>query len=637
METTAQNRIAAPRGRRFIKAALIALLILYPFLGAFFGLDLGDTGYHLFFFTNLVSNPDKVNYTTYFTTVIGYVWDQLFGGLGLLAFNLLEVFLEWALMVIVYRNFRKLLGELTTLFGLLIAVIAADTYLNVFNYHQLNVLFLVVVLCLVNRAILSEKYWLSLLAGVAYTFLVFARLGSVVAIIICFLYIYDSLMYETSWKKTLKHLLMFAVGIGVVGAGFFLVFTATGTMQNFIDNFFRLRGLASDSTSAYSFWTLLDTLVFDNLETVASGFIFAASVGVLLCAFNIAFRHYKHKLQKVFCVLVACFIGAVAVYQMYYAWNVNPAENWPQLTTGPRFIAGVSYVIAFGCFIFYAFRKDRRSRQMTLLVLSSYLLILLTIAGSNTGTKHVMLALWLIAPVCVYTVRRLCCSGTVAEWFREFFSKIHLELHRLTIPCATVVFAVLFFAKFAHFAYYTFNYDCIDRTQLTAVVDNDKVKYIRTTEREADALEGVLDAVEEYAEDDEQPLMVFGDSLLFYYMTGRDAYAAAWLTSSSYSLAQYQADMVDAAEDYGDELPVVIYCRTNYSDGFAEESLENYQQKENALLYDGKKEYFRSFLEANGYGIVYMNDYYAVLMPIEEDDFDELRRVVNAPVYEDEE
>ena len=66
------------------KYILIALIALYPLIGIFWGLDLGDTGYHLFAYTNLSSHPEKINYTTFFSTAIGAAWNALFGWLGLL-------------------------------------------------------------------------------------------------------------------------------------------------------------------------------------------------------------------------------------------------------------------------------------------------------------------------------------------------------------------------------------------------------------------------------------------------------------------------------------------------------------------------------------------------------------------------
>ena len=45
---------------KIAKIVLIAGIFLYPFLCSFFGIDLGDTGIHMFNYENIYSNPDKV-------------------------------------------------------------------------------------------------------------------------------------------------------------------------------------------------------------------------------------------------------------------------------------------------------------------------------------------------------------------------------------------------------------------------------------------------------------------------------------------------------------------------------------------------------------------------------------------------
>lgn len=612
--------------RKYMKRLLIALILLYPLTGAFLGLDLGDTGYHLYAYTNLVSNPDKINYTTYFSSVVGFLWEQIFGGLGLIAFNLLEVFLEWGLVFMVYRTLKKDLGELTVLSGTLFAVIAADVYLNIFNYHQFNVFLLTAILCLEYKAITEDRKLLSLWAGVLYVLVVFSRVGSVIAVITCALYLYHAVMNNFSWKETGKHLLYFAAGIGAAGILLVLCLAVTGRMGFFISNIFRLGNIASDNSTSYGFTNLLRSLIGDNLKVIASGLIFYAAAGLWAAAANIALHQCETRWKKVFCILLGVFVGVIALYQMYFSYKINPAEDWPQMTTGQRFLIGVMYVTAFLCFLYHAFQKDLHSQKITLLVIASCMLVILSIAGSNTGTKHVILAMWLIAPVCAYTVRRLITSKTLTGYAENLFGLAGMKLHLWALRSAVIVAFVMFFLKFGHMVYYTFNYDSVDRTKLTATVDNKKVRGILTTRREADALNGVLETLEEY--DQEQPLMVFGNSLLFYYMTERDAYGMPWATQIGYSLERYQDDLKKAGKEYGDTLPLVVYCRTNYAYGFEEETLEWNRQTITASLYSGKKEYFLEFLEKHGYGIEYMNDYYAVIVPGLTEDMKGLENVI---------
>lgn len=607
--------------RKFIKRLLIALILLYPLTGAFLGLDLGDTGYHLYAYTNLVSNPDKINYTTYFSSVVGYLWGQAFGGLGLLGFNLLEVFLEWGLVCMVYYTFRKELGELTVLAGSLFAVIAADVYLNIFNYHQFNVFLLTAILCLEYKAITEGRKMCSLWAGVLYVLVVFSRVGSVIAVVTLGLYFYHAAMEALPkwasgsivWKDTGKHLLYFAAGVAASGIVLILCLILTGRLDYFVSNIFRLGNIASDSSTSYGFVNLLKSLVGDNLKVIASGLIFYGAVGLFACGLNIGLKKCETKIQKAVCILLGLFVGVIALYQMYFSYHVNPAENWPQMTTGQKFILGVMYVTAFLCFLYHAFKTDRHSQRITLLVIASCMLIILTIAGSNTGTKHVVLAMWLLAPVCIYTIRTLIITKTTKAYAGKLSEKAGIPLHPWALRGAAIAAFAMFFLKFGHMVYYTFNYDCVDRTKLTATVDNRNVRGILTTHREADALNGVLGALEAY--DEEQPLMVFGNSLLLYYMTERDAYGMPWVTQLSYSADSYKKDLEEAGKEYGDTLPLVVYCRTNYAYGFEEENLEQYQWDVTVSPFSGKKKCFLEFLEKYDYGIEYMNDYYAVIVP----------------------
>ena len=156
---------------KIAKIVLIAGIFLYPFL------DLGDTGIHMFNYENIYSNPDKVGFTCYLTNVLAWGWLQIFGGLGIWGLNLLEVIVEMVMAFAVYKVFHKYLGDLQTLFGILIAIMASDTYLNIFNYHQFNVFFLILILGFEFKAVVEKKFKYSFVAGIFLTLVVFYSIG----------------------------------------------------------------------------------------------------------------------------------------------------------------------------------------------------------------------------------------------------------------------------------------------------------------------------------------------------------------------------------------------------------------------------------------------------------------------------
>lgn len=612
---------------KILKCVFICLIIIYPLVGAFLGLDLGDTGYHLFAFENLIDNPEKINYTTFFTTVIGFLWNEVFGWMGLIAFNLLEVILEWSLVFIVYKTFKDTLGELCILAGSFLSIMAADTYLNIFNYHQFNAFLLTAIICLQYRAIIETNFKLSFWSGIIYILLVFSRIGSVVALVTFFLYLYDTVMHDREWKTFWKHLLAFAIGAGISLVIFIGILKIMEMENYFINNIFRLGNIASDNSTAYGFQNLLYTLISENLKVMASGFICVCSMLIAAVGMSIVFTSCNTKIKKLFYSVLAIVILAVCVYEIYFAYNINPAETWPQMTTGPRFIIGVMYVLAFIYYAMNAFKKEEMNRKKTLIIISAYLLVILTIAGSNTGTKHIVLGLWIMGPIFISFLHEIFCLLKNEEASRIFYKITGLKFSGKVIKGVLILFLVMFSAKFLHMVYYTFNYDSVNRLELTATVDSPKVKGILTTQREADAVNGTLAAIEENSEEDD-PLMVFGSSLLFYYMTEKESYTTAWVTPNTYSLEQYQLDLSAANEKYGETLPVVLFCRTNYSYGFEEEKLQENYMIENYNSYDGKKDEFINFLRNNKYDMKYINDYYIVLSPGQGENFEETEKII---------
>lgn len=373
--------------------------------------------------------------------------------------------------------------------------------------------------------------------------------------------------------------------------------------------------MATSSDSSYSLTSLLDSLIFDSLDAVATGFIFLSGMIVLVLATSLMVEKYRTLGQKIFGGVIGLLGIYIAIYMILYGFDVNPAESWPQMTTGPRVIWGIFLTIAFLSFSYCAFGKKRKISALTI---QGCVLVILTIAGSNTGTKHIMLGLWILAPVVCYII---CSAG---KWLtnEENLKRLNnildgagIRIRKVGIYIGFGIAIALFLYKLAGTAYYTFNFDSIDRTQLIAQVDSDKLKGLYTTEREAEALNGVLEVINE---DEDQPLMVFGSSLLFYYLTEKDAYITSWVTSGSYTAEEYSQDL-ESAEG---ELPIVIYGKTSDAYGFGVDVYDDLRSSELTNFYSGKKEVLLEFLKENNYKVIENNNYYMVMEPVVDEEVD---------------
>lgn len=607
------KKIDYVKGEKVIKILLMSGIVLYPLLTSFFGIDLGDTGIHMFNYENIFSNPDKVGFTSYFTSVTGNLWLMLFGNLGIWGLNLLEVIMEIAMATVVYKAFGKNLGEVQTLFGIFIAVLASDTYLNVFNYHQFNVFLLILILICQYKAITEDKRLFSLFAGVFFTIVVCSRMGSVTAIVTCFLYLFWYMCENKDIKFLLRHMGSFfagTLGMGIVMAGVLLL---SGQTAYFIANISRLFGLASSSGGGYSMDNLWSTFIFGNLDAIASGFIFLSAGIVLVLGFGMIFTSKETEIKRrVFNILFGIVTVGVAGYQLIYAYDVNEAPNWPQMTTGPSFFIGLFYVITFFSIFYHLHAKDGKT-EIALIGVEAIILPLLTIAGSNTGTKHVILAFWFIAPISVSSVFALLKKSSV-QLINEMASKLGIVIKYSALVLTLFVLCVSGGYKFFDMIYATMNFDSTDRSSLRYSIENDKLKFMKTTKREADAVNGVLQTVSDLQKKDtkEEKLMVFGGSILLYSLTDMEAYVQPWVSNPNYSEEKLLQD-IKKAEQESDTLPIIIYCRTNNYYGFEEWNYNVLIDSEKSNMYGGKKELFAEYLEEKNYSIEYMNDYYVVM------------------------
>ena len=603
------------RNKQILKYGLIALIFLYPFLHTFVGIDLGDTGYHLYSYENLYKTPELLGFTPYFTLFVGWLWLKIFPGLGLWGLNVLEVIIEMIMAVVVYKTMKSYLGEIRTLIGLLLAIIATDTYLNIFNYHQFNVLWLVLILCCEFIAITKEKKRFSLLAGVCFAAVVFSRMGSITAIVTCGLYVYWYLIKNRKFEYLFKHIGLFLGGFCAAACCFIVLLIGTGQLSYFTDNILRLFGLASSSDGGYSMDNLLGTFISENFRSLISGALYFSGFIILVLGIGAILKKCEKPKLRFVSIVIGSILAGVSIYLFRYAFIVNPVPAWPQMTTAPSFVIGVFYVIAFLTFCYHLF-AEKGSKEISLIALLAIGLPLLTIAGSNTGTKHVVLGLWIIAPVAVSVIGELFIDKNILKKVDRVYSAMGITIGKKAWFAALIILIGSFLFRYGQMAYYTMNFDSIDRTLINSQIDSPKLRFLWTTEREADAVNGVLDLIENTENVKNYPLIVYGGSLMFYYLTEMDSYVQPWFTNSVYSNEKLLADLDDSKEKF-DNLPIVIYGRTNNYYGFYE---EDYPQRINEMYrttYSGKRDILLEFLAENDYKLQYVNDYYVVLYPTE--------------------
>ncbi|MEQ8199549.1 MAG: hypothetical protein ABRQ27_16365, partial [Clostridiaceae bacterium] len=154
------------------------------------------------------------------------------------------------------------------------------------------------------------------------------------------------------------------------------------------------------------------------------------------------------------------------------------------------------------------------------------------------------------------------------------------------------------------------NYDDYNRSNLKYTINSEKLKFLTTTERESAAVNGVLEALEPYKKDN--TLMIFGNAVLFYYMTEMNPYLdKPWASIDSYTDEDFVRDLKNKPL-VDSKLPVVLKSKTNNYDGFKAEEYQRLLDVMKKVDHGEKGASLYQFLTEHNYNKIYENDYYII-------------------------
>lgn len=585
-----------------IKILCFTAIVIWPVYNSFLGLDLVDTGYYLYQYDTPLSPYGT--YTTYLATLIGAVWLKVFPKLGLWGLNVLEIILEWITCFVVYRSFKDRFGSKTTMCGIAITMCGISTYVNIFNYHQLNMTLCCIMLCFMYQALIKEKNYLLFISGCLGALAVTCRMPSILTLVCVLCIFYWNILVEKNRKGLVKKFFLFLSGYVVVGicvALFLYVFQLTDII---IGELFRLNNLGSTSSAAYGTSSMLKNLIGDTFWGSLAALLF------IFCILGFSFLYewmQKKKGKRIIILVGYIFFMIPAIYIAIY--KIGQAPSFIQLTSFSWFLYGMCFVISIYYMIRGIVSSTREAAEDGTVMLMAIALILLCIVGSAARAKHVILGLWFIVPFIGNKVKEVFYgipfSNTIIikNYPIEKFSKKTLQI-------TTGIVILIGTICFGKFVLTTNNFDSTDRTMLTEKVDSDKVKYIRTTNREAEAINGVLNVLE----GQKRELLVVGNGVGFYYLTGMESYVRPWVSGTSYTYDKLYGDLKERTWRK-EKRPIILVCRTNPYEGFSYKNYDELKEKEEVNNHDGKKDLIFEFMDVYKYSKIYENDYFALYEP----------------------
>ncbi len=622
-----------------VSVLLLHLLIIYPLVQTVLGVDLNDTGFHLYHMEYIFSRPGDTGMSTFLTDVVGHVWMRLFPGLGLWGLNLLEVLFEYILCFVVWKLLKPYVYREFILGGLVIASVSSHTYFEIFNFHQFHVFWLVMIVCCIFRAIIGQQYRYTFLAGLCLVIDVSVRIASATSCALFLVYIiwycYRPAYFQK--KKFFGHVLYGILGV-VLGLFVIAVLLwASGLLPALLDNLLRVSAMADDSAGTYRISTLISIFLRALFSSFMLGQFYAIICALIIAGcyvfYNGLMRTKKlyfskagsrRSLESAVSLLGASafFVLAFVCYKIQRNYVVS-VPNWPQMTFAHFFVPGVLLFLGFLALVIQVFvnvRKfDLRSEQQTLLMGLAMLVPIFTTAGSNTGVKHALLAYWILIPVLVQLLYQdLVASDFWLGFLKVFRSKGDYppKLRGLAMALCGLVFLRVFVILPLHVN----NFDEPRWRSMSYSIRHPKLRFLRTTERRARYVEGVLAQFLPFEngafqpQPSQRPLMVIGSALAFNYLLDRPGFGSFWPLAPGVSIEKLRGILLDKYYSE-EELPDIILCMTDTSWGFEERLFYRGQERRRNIFSVQKQIDITTFLDRYAYGVSYVSDYFAILRP----------------------
>ena len=215
---------------------MFSTLFLVALAYCFHGFDLTDRCWVICGYQQIFAHPESVEsmFYIYDTLLIGGVWEQLFGCLGVIGFNILSVLFTLSSFAIIFSLLRNYLNRWVLFFVFLFSIIGQ---VGVFSYNIASLFFAMLSIYYIYHALVEASMWRMSIVGIVLGASLFVRFPNLALTgLILVLIVYHGTTKEGA--NTIK-LFFSAIGGYLIGVGIniLLIFALnhTASMQSMME------------------------------------------------------------------------------------------------------------------------------------------------------------------------------------------------------------------------------------------------------------------------------------------------------------------------------------------------------------------------------------------------------------------
>lgn len=557
---------------KFLYAAILTILVLYPLRWTFTGLDLWDSGYNCLNY--VCFGPQYMNPALFYSTFLACAAGRLF---SLLPFGNTYAGLRFYCGLIISANvlisslfcLRRLrLNKWTVLFGELLAVSLCYSP-TVVLYNHLSFLLLTITIILLYNGLAGDKNVYLVLAGFILGLNVYVRFPNITQAVLVFaVWFYLAVSKEEIKKYFLKSGLCIGGWLASV-ALMYAVITAIYGTGAYISGITGLFGI-SEGAGDYSLVSMLSTMMgayirgFRRLADIA---VFTV-VAVLIILIVKQIKHTGeralnwNRADKLIAVLTGICLIVFFIKRQLMQFDFH--HYITVVLTAAMFIDAVIILCAI-----IGFRRTLSAAERLVPVLLILQIVALSV-GSNTGISPVMNSMFLMAPFMLHYLCRFIpgyMGGIIPEKLKDRFITKEISVLLLKTGSTVLTVALLsFYVQCVLFgAKYVYEEAQNGRGGHYEITGNRVLAGTKMAGERAKWIQGLTDYIYEEKLVGEDVIVYGYAPSLVYYLSLKPV-IGSWPDLDSYATSSMRSDMTALEEkiDKEDrECPIVIFDNEN--------------------------------------------------------------------------
>lgn len=572
---------------------LMVLVVIFPYLLIFQGLDFTDVGHSLTNYQQIFIEPASIqnSFACWLTNIIGGIWIKIIGDLGLFGAKLggaLVITLTCYLSYIILKDYIK---KEYLLIGLLLTeMISFSGRVIIINYNNLTALFFTLSAYFLIMGIFKRQYLLFLFSGFLMGLNIFIRFPNILGILLVVVIFFYGYLKKIKISIQIRRSLYFFLGWCASIIMVIIIMKILGHYELYLNSLSGLFKMGTSSGSRHSGIMLIKLLIRDHLFVLQ--YFFIALVGTIA----ISKIFHKIKLNKYFKYIIF-FIFALLISSFLYK--------------GHRYFIYIIMGMLYLSLLINIFNLPKIDVNLKMISLTALLILFITPLGSNTGISNARFGMWLALPISIALLMQIMEIQNDLNFTTDsnkFFGRFKINKQEMLF--AKIIILIFCFTFMLMFSFrYTYS-DTTNRLAMHYSINHPKLKMVYTTKGRAKVVGELLDEIPKYVQAGDY-LLCYEHIPMVHFLTETRPYLyKSW--PMLYQPGEFQINL-DKAFKEKEKYPVIVR---------AKRSTSNFEWPNNSDIglinsfnYNGDREIMKEFIDKYFYKIVWENDFFQILLP----------------------